>query len=485
MAQEMSSAPERERVDSEFRLVLDQGGHASRALVFDCSGTIQAHAEYAVSVQQIDAMRVEQDPEEIVASLESCLAQARSHLGPSWSRVTRAGLATQRSSIVCWDRTDGTPLSPVLSWQDRRAHAWLAQFQARAADIHARTGLFLSPHYGVSKLRWCLDHLPAVARAAAEGRLCFGPLASFLVFRLLAERPFAVDVANAARTLLLDVHRLAWDDELLALFGIPRACLPEVVASTHAFGHLRAHGLPLALVTGDQSAALFAQGAALGNHAYVNVGTGAFVQLPLGDRLRLHPRLLAGIVFRSAHEREYVLEGTVNGAASALQWLAQTTGEGQLETRLPDWLASTAAPPLFLNGVGGLGAPYWVPDFASRFVGQGTLAEQAVAVVESVVFLLEENLRLMAPAHGIATLEISGGLSRLDGLCQRLADIARCTVVRPEMTEATARGVAWLLCHRPAWTAPRARRFTPTPNSQLADRYERWQEALLRSLPGK
>ena len=171
-------------------------------------------------------------------------------------QVASAGLATQRSSIVCWDRVSGQALSPVISWQDRRAHEWLTRFALHAEEIHATTGLMLSAHYGASKLRWCLDHLPAVAQAQSEGRLAFGPLASYLVFRLTEERTLAVDPANAARTLLWNIKTLNWDEGLLHLFSIPASALPPCVPTRHHFGHLVAAGqrIPLALVSGDQSA---------------------------------------------------------------------------------------------------------------------------------------------------------------------------------------------------------------------------------------
>jgi glycerol kinase len=187
-------------------LCLDQGGHASRALVFDRRGAVRAQALVEVPTQQPGANRVEQDPDAVVDSLRLAAQQAVHALGNRAGDIAAAGLATQRSSIVCWERTTGAALSPVLSWQDRRAHDWLSRFSAHAREIEDITGLRLSPHYGVSKLRWCLEHLPAVSSAWGSDRLAAGPLASFLAFRLLDERPLAVDPANAQRLLLANLR---------------------------------------------------------------------------------------------------------------------------------------------------------------------------------------------------------------------------------------------------------------------------------------
>ena len=464
-------------------LALDQGGHASRALVFDAHGRPLARSLHEVGVFHPRPDWVEQDPEELVRSLREVARDVCGELGATATDIAAAGLATQRSSIVCWDRVSGAALSPVLSWQDRRAHDWLMRFTPHAEAVHRATGLMLSAHYGASKLRWCLDHLPAVARAAAEGRLACGPLASFLVFRLTTERTFAADPANAARTLLYSLRARDWDDGLLHLFDIPRAALPSCVPTRHAFGHLELnnHAVPLAVVTGDQSAALFAYGEPHPRSAYLNMGTGAFVQRTSGHYPGYQPHLLTGIVLRDADEMVYVLEGTVNGAGAALQWLAEEHRLAHLEQQLPAWLATDSEPPLFLNGVSGLGAPYWIADFESRFVGEAPPEQLAVAVAESIVFLLQANLdefqKLASPLEQIIA---SGGLTVYDGLCQRLSDLSGLPLYRPVEHEATARGTAWLLAGKPRdWPETEfGVWFKPRTNAPLRDRYQRWLTAM-------
>ena len=467
-------------------LCIDQGGHASRALVFDGCGVLQAGALREVAVHSPQPDWVEQDPEELVASLKAVIAEAVEALGQRADAIAGAGIATQRSSIVCWDRHSGEALSPVLSWQDRRAQAWLGRFAARAGEIHQRTGLRLSAHYGASKLRWCLEHLPAVAGAARTRRLAMGPLASFLLFRLLAENPLLADPANAARTLLWNIRTLNWDPELLELFGAASETLPRCVPTRYPFGTLSVneHRIPLTIATGDQSAALFSLGAPQPGTAYINLGTGAFIQRVFNQAPEA-AGLLTGVVYRDADRAVLVLEGTVNGAGAALQWAEREWGLENIQAHLPEWLASAGDMPLFLNGVGGLGAPFWSAEFGSRLVGNGEPWQKAVAVVESIVFLLQTNLELMqklppAPAR----LVVSGGLARYDGLCQRLSDLSGLALYRPAEHEATARGTAYLLAGFPGdWPEEKpGTPFAPKQNTGLRQRYQRWRAEMQRAL---
>lgn len=462
-------------------LALDQGGHASRAIAFDASGRAVASAQRPIATHHPAPDRVEHHAEEVVASLRQSLRVLAESLAAHRTAISAAGLATQRSSIVCWDRVTGEALSPVISWQDRRAGAALAGLGLEPVDVHQRSGLMVSPHYGASKLRWCLDHLPAVARALAAQRLAFGPLASFLLFRLVDEQPLVTDPANAQRTLLWNLGARDWDAALLARFGIARACLPRCVPTRHGFGTLRVneHAAPLTICQGDQPAALFADGMPRADCAYVNLGTGAFVQRTFSGPVT-HPRLLTSLVWEQGDQRVYVLEGTVNGAGAALEWLAASHGTDALTGELALWLAADGEPPLFLNGIGGLGAPYWVADFPSRFVGEGTIAQQAVAVAESILFLLRVNLEALASAGvPLERIAMTGGLSQLDGLCQRLADLSGIPVWRPVEHEATARGLACLVAGMPrTWEAAGGAAFAPRANARLADRYTRWRRAM-------
>ena len=474
-----------------FFLALDQGSHASKAMVFDAGGRVVATAERAVATRHPRPGWVEHDAEELISSLQEAIGEAVAASGGA--RPEAAGLAIQRSSVVCWDRRTGEALSPVLSWQDRRNAAWLTAQDFDPDRLREITGLVASPHYGASKLRWCLDHLADVRQALAEHRLCCGPLASFVLHRLLLERPCLVDPANASRTLLWDLHSRDWSGEMLAACGVPERCLPRCVPSRHAFGTLEAAGcaIPLTVATGDQPAALFARGAPASNCLFVNIGTGAFVQRVLTGTPVDAPGLLRSVAWQDEQSTVGVLEGTVNGAGAALQWLAEKRGVTleSLVEGADSWLQECHDPPLFINGVGGLGAPYWAADCPNVFSRGGSLAEETTAVLESMAFLLAVNIEAVraaseAPDNRADTLLVSGGMARFDGLCQRLADLSGRGVERPAAVEATAQGVAWLLGAAAAPENGRASRYRPQSNAALEKRFAQWRAWLEASLAG-
>lgn len=467
-------------------LALDQGSHASKAVIFDAGGNTVATAEAAIATHEPHPGWVEHDAEEIVASLQEVIAGADGLAGLRTGALTGAGLATQRSSIVCWDRNTGVALSPVLSWRDRRNAAWLSAQALDPARVRDITGLVVSPHYGASKLRWCLDHLPAVRRAQSDGRLCCGPLATFLLQGLLAGRPCLVDPANASRTLLWDVRRHDWSARMLDAFDVPADCLPACVPSRHPFGTLRVgnDAVPLSVLTGDQPAALFAWGKPAAGSVFVNIGTGAFVQRVGSLPSTAATGLLEGVAWQDEEAAIGVVEGTVNGAGAALEWLAHRHSV-PLESLLgaaSGWLDERDDPPWFINGIGGLGSPFWVADCPVAFSRPADLAAETVAVLESIVFLLVVNIETMRRAAGPTAsdpgpITASGGLAQLDGVCQRLADLAGQVVERPADTEATARGVAWLLGSDVPPDIPRSR-YLPRPDPALKARFGQWRAAL-------
>jgi glycerol kinase len=462
-------------------LAIDQGGQTSRAIVFDATGSVVAAHAVAVATHRPASDRVEHDAEELAESLRAAVAGACR--GLRRGSLIAAGLATQRSTVVCWDRRNGQALAPVLSWQDRRNAAWLARLAPRAAEIRTLTGLPLSPHYGASKLRWCLDHPPAVAEAAHAGHLAAGPLAAFLLHRLLPERPLVIDPANASRTQLLDLATRHWSPKLTRLFGIPAGVLPRPVPTRHAYGRLPtpAGRVPLVVCTGDQSAVPWATGALEPDTAYVNAGTGAFVQRPVGSVPPTAPELLASVAWSDGRRTEYTLEGTVNGGASALAWLADEAGvtlDALLAARDPD----PAPPPLFLNTIGGLGSPWWTPGPAPSFLGpRASLAARRRAVLESVVFMLAANLDAIARHVGQpARLRVGGGLSRDPEFCRALAAITDRPVWQADDAESTARGLARLAAGPRArsWPAAAVRVWQAAPDPELDARRAQWRQAL-------
>ncbi len=469
-------------------IAIDQGTHASRAVALDRRGQVQAVAAQDIALSRPQPDWAEQDGDAMVASIVTAVDAALAALGDRRRDVVAAGLASQRASCVCWDRRDGRPLSPVFSWQDRRAHRWVSQFESRGEDVHRKTGLFLSAHYGASKLRWALDHLPAVRAARDDGSLRWGPQASFLVFRLLDEHPLFADPQCAARTQLWNLRTRDWDPALLALFGLPQGFLPKSVPTCYRYGTLRSgdQGIPLRAVNGDQSAAVFAFGWPEDDSAYINIGTSAFVQRALTRDPGYVPRQLTGIILDDGEISVYTVEGNVNGAGTALEWLQHELHVDDVVSVLGQWLEREGEPLLFLNGIAGLGGPFWKPDFASRYVGTGAPWQQAVAVVESIAFLLQANIDEMAkylpPARRI---RVSGGVSRMDGLCRRLAAVSGLPVHRRDDPEATARGIGYLAAGRPdEWNRSTDERiFAPVDDMALRARYRRWR-ALMAEATG-
>ncbi|WP_461517706.1 FGGY family carbohydrate kinase [Porticoccus sp.] len=477
--------------DSLF-LVIDQGGQSSRLLVFDTVGQQRLLLRESVQTRYPGPDRVEQDPVEVVASIRTLLDQLPEQLGAQLHKLKAAALVTQRSSLVCWDRQGGRPLSPVLSWQDTRAADLLAKLQLNESEVAERTGLRPNAHYGASKLRWCLDTLPAVGEALAEQRLACGPLASYLMFSLTREHHFAVDRGNAQRTLLLNLNSGQWDKTLLSQFGISQHILPPVQPSASEFGTLAVGdtSVPVQLLNGDQNAAFFGAGPLHGERVYINAGTGAFIAATWPEAQPAPAGLLKTLVYQSPKKSWFVAEGTVNGAASALELQATELGVADYQLHLDKWCRAATDIPLFLNGVGGLGAPYWRSDFSSRFMylNQQSPESGMVAVLESIVFLLRVNLlRLSEEGGPFIEIVLSGGLSELHGFCQRLADLCGLPVfINPE-PEATARGAAYLLAGQPGGWQQREDflYFSPEPNTELELRYKHWLMAMAEATADK
>ncbi|WP_455376804.1 FGGY family carbohydrate kinase [Kaarinaea lacus] len=475
--------------DKPLYLAIDQGGGSTRAIVFNVDANVVASASQNIAVEHPRLGWVEQDAQEIASSAKNVLREIEYQLGSQVSQIAAVGLATQRSNVVCWRKSDGKPLSPAISWQDRRAYQWMRRFDNQLEMIRQKTGLVVSPHYGVSKIKWCLDHIEEVTKANSSADLICGPLASFLVSQLVDSPGALVDPANASRTLLWNIHTGQWDDELLALFELDKGYLPDCMPTYHHYGNIELGGraIPLTVVTGDQSAALYAYGKPQQGTVFINMGTGVFIQYPTDNQIVDIPGLLCSMVYRDVSNSEYVIESTINGASNALMEIEDALGVpgDEAEKNLAAWFERYPNPPLFLNGVAGLAAPYWVPDFASRFIGEGTPEEKILAVAESILFLIKVNIRLMVENYQpISVVRVTGGLSNSDCLCQKLANLLQLPVIRSEQTEATAMGLAFLTAQSPdSWHLPaNGKSFAVEEEFSLHKRFNAWEVEMTRAL---
>ena len=460
-------------------LALDQGTHASRACLFNAAGDMLFTHTENISLNRIDAHRVEQDPQQIIRSLQDCIAAAIEAADRFNSPIGCCGLAIQRSSVLAW-RPQGEALSPVLSWQDTRGASQLESLRHRKRHIQALTGLPLSPHYGASKLAWLRRQF------ATRNPLRLSPLVSHVLFHLLATSPYLCDPVNAQRTQLFALQQGDWSARLCDWFGVPQHLLPACRPVLRDYGQLRQAAIPLTAVSGDQNAALFGAGEPPADTALVNIGSGAFV-LQLLDDYQNSDKQLTGIACSDSRHIRYLREATVNGAGNALQWLQQGETAIGLHEHLDGWLQQTDPSLIFVNSIGGLGSPWWNNHIPPRFINlspggdkPAPLQQKAVALVESIVFMLHANLEIMQRQQAIARLQVSGGLSQLDGLCQRLANLTGLAVERSTLTGATARGIAWLAAGRPGeWQETgRPQHFLPDADPGLHRRYRHFLTAI-------
>jgi glycerol kinase len=462
-------------------LAIDQGGHASRAIAFDTRGDAVAESFAPISTFRSGADRVEHDATEVLESVRTALADIHHALGDDAHRIAAAGLATQRSSVACWDLRTHKALGRIVSWQDRRNASFIGGLRDREAVIRQHTGLVLSPHYCASKLRWCLDNMESVRDAAAKKRLGAGPLSAWLMHALLSEHPHVVDAVDAARTQLLGLEPLAWSSDLLEWFGVPLEALPKVVPSRHPFGHLPfgERSIPLIVCTGDQSAMPFAHGAPDHRTLYLNIGTGAFLQRVSPPALP-PDGLLRSVLWLDERDNErtitHAIEGTVNGAASAIDWLNERIGidTHRAASTMTRRRAAAYAPPIFVNGVSGVGSPYWRATLESRFIGEGNETERVIAVLESIAFLICKNVERMR--DGVERILASGGLAASDYVCDCIASLSGLPVERTTLQESTATGLAYLVAGQPQDWRPQAaiERFVPVNDTELEARFARW-----------
>jgi len=430
----------------KLTLVIDQGSHASRIALFSETGEMKHLKSRSISTNSPETSFYEQDANEILESIETLINELPEALIHD---LKNAGLCTQRSTIVAWNRNSGHPLSPAISWRDTRAQALINEINPHASIIRRVTGLPLSPHYSASKINWLLQNNNAVKQASQKNELCISPIASFLLFHLLKSKSCVIDHSNAQRCQLFDIQKLNWSSDLLHIFKIEKKILPTCTPVIHNYGELKKIGIPLTAVCGDQNGVLFAYPPLQKNSALINIGTGAFILSNTKEASNKKPRLLHTLVCSHQNSATFVTEGTVNGAGAALSWAQKNDPCRDIYSQLPIWLEQIDSPPVFINSIANLGSPWWCnagnPDFLQRHATDKTSEHQGeryVAIIESIVFLIFKNLQQLAIPPD--TLYVSGGLSKLDALCQKLANLSKAKVLRFTDSEATARGCAWL-----------------------------------------
>jgi glycerol kinase len=442
---------------AHYVLALDQGTTSTRAVLYDAAGQPIASAARELTQHYPRPGWVEHDAEEIWQSVATVTAEALEAGGIAGSAVAAIGLTNQRETVVLWDRATSRPVTRALVWQDRRTTDFCRQRQADEGWLRERTGLVLDPYFSATKLRWLLEQDAGLAARAEAGQLACGTIDSWFLWQLTAGRAHVTDRTNASRTLLLNLHTAAWDDDLCRYFGVPRALLPEVRPSAADFGKTSGlgflpDGVPIAGVAGDQQAALFGHCGFAAGDAKCTYGTGAFFLQHVGARpvLSQH-RLLTSLAATPDEGPGYVLEGSIFVAGAAVQWLRDglkllgASPEVENMARQSD----PGQPVLFVPALVGLGAPYWVPEARGVLFGltRGTTAaDLGRAALEGVAFQVADLIDAAARDTGrpLAALRVDGGMARNAWFLQCQADILGLPVLASPHSEATALGAAFL-----------------------------------------
>jgi glycerol kinase len=488
-----------------FLLSIDQGTTSTRAMVFSHQAQVMSQHKIEIHPRYPETSWVEADPEEIWQKTLTCCREAIHNAKLTAQEIAAIGITNQRETTLMWDRQTGEAIYPAIVWQDRRTAALCRQMTATkdvATIVSTKTGLLLDPYFSATKIAWILEHAPGARQRAARGELAFGTIDTFLLWRLTGGQSHMTDVTNASRTLLFNIHTLQWDDELLNLFNIPRALLPEVHDNCANFGlslkSLFGQSIPITGMAGDQQAATIGQACFERGMVKSTFGTGCFMMLNTGEELvRSQQQLLTTIAYRIHGKTAYALEGSIFCAGASVQWLRDTL---QL-IKQPSDTESLAQTLTSNDGVycvpafTGLGAPYWDPLARGALLGltrDTGIAHIARAVLEAVCYQSRDLMdAMLRDFHGdIATLRVDGGMVVNDWMLQFLANMLCTTIERPHCIETSALGAAFLAGLgvglyqsldevRQRWCL--SRRFEPEmPEKQREMLYQGWQQAVRR-----
>ncbi len=486
-------------------LALDQGTTSSRAVVFDRGGRALASAQREFPQHFPKPGWVEHDPQAIWDTQLAVARQALARARLSAADVAAIGIANQRETTMLWERRTGAPIHRAIVWQDRRTADYCARLKAksRARDIHRATGLYPDPYFSASKIKWILDNVHGARARARKGELAFGTVDSWLLWKLSGGALHATDPGNASRTLLFNLHNREWDENLLRMFNVPRAILPDVASSSGIVGEtapgLFGRPIPIAGIAGDQQAALFGQAGLLPGAIKNTYGTGCFMLMNTGRKPKLSRHgLLSTVAWTLPGRVNYALEGSVFIGGAVVQWLRDGLG---LIRKAADVEALARKAPdsgdvYFVPAFAGLGAPHWDPYARGAITGLtrgSTSAHIARAALEAIAFQVADVLDVMRREAGqdIAELRVDGGAAANNLLLQFQADLLQIPVLRPRILETTAFGAAMLAGAAVGfWPDPEAaaatwrpeRVFEPAMTSDEADfRRRRWSDALARA----
>ena len=489
-------------------LAFDQGTTSSRSIVFDHAGEPIAVGQSEFTQIYPQSGWVEHDPAEIWQSQIDTAIDAMAKAGLHAHDISAVGITNQRETTIIWDRMTGVPIYNAIVWQDRRTSAICDAVRSDHADlIRRKTGLEVDAYFSASKIKWLLDNVPGARVRAENGELAFGTVDTWLVWKLTGGKLHITDVSNASRTMLFDINRLEWDNELLAIFDVPRAILPEVRSSSEIYGEIETpnelSGIAIGGIAGDQQAALFGQACFSPGATKNTYGTGCFMLQNVGTTPAVSAnRLLSTVGWRIGDVTEYALEGSVFIGGAVIQWLRDSLG---IIERSSDVEALAATVPdnggvYFVPAFAGLGTPHWDQDARGTITGltRGTgAAHIARAAVESIAFQTADLLAAMNADSGVSLseLRVDGGATANAALLQFQSDILQIPVIRSKTAETTALGAAylaglasgfWLSKNELAehWQADL--RFEPQMPPPDADRLmQRWHDAVSRALHTK
>ncbi len=441
-----------------YILALDQGTTSSRSVLIAHDGTIKASAQKEFRQIFPQPGWVEHDPGEIWSSQAAVMAEALAKAGAGPQEIAAIGITNQRETTIVWERASGKPVMNGIVWQDRRTTPLCQELKKKGLEplFRKKTGLLLDPYFSGTKIAWILKNVPGASEKAKRGELCFGTVDSWLLWKLTEGERHATDVSNASRTLLFDIERLCWDEELLEILQIPKEMLPEVRASSEVYGKTKTPAIgasiPIGGIAGDQQAALFGQACIKSGMAKATYGTGCFLLMNTGNTpVVSKSNLLTTIAYKVQGKLHYALEGSVFIGGAVVQWLRDSLGIIKKSADIEPLAASVpdSGGVFFVPAFTGLGAPYWDPYARGAIVGMTrgtTSAHIARAALESIAFQVSDVLKAMESdaKRPIAELRVDGGASRSNLLMQFQADLMKTCVIRPKITELTALGAGYL-----------------------------------------